>query len=118
MDVLRLVRLATIFLLGLNLLPGPKPIPPALQSDGKLTSIVPPPVEAVTEMQARGLPMPPLAEQKARPSPVVPTRRQGNVRLLALLVDFSDNAATVTANLAAFDQLVFGPPVPPTPVST
>ncbi len=40
-----------------------------------------------------------------------PRKLQGNVNLLAILVDFSDNAATVTANLTSFDNLIFAPPV-------
>jgi M6 family metalloprotease-like protein len=107
--------LAGVLLAGLLLVGEPLPLSADLSEPpgtGKVTSIVPPPIASTEWLRAQGRPFPSLYQYKASPMPVQPRKLQGNVRLLAVLVDFGDNPATVTSNLAAFDNLIFALPVP------
>lgn len=106
---------ALVLLTGLLIAPEPAPLSAGTGDapiHGKLTSIVPPPIEVAEKARRGEVSLPPMHLYKASPSPVKPRPLQSNVHLLAILVDFSDNPATVTANLTAFDNLVFAPPGP------
>jgi immune inhibitor A len=81
-----------------------------LASRPGVTSIVPPPAEVVEKLYAEGQTLPPLHQFKAASTPMPPRPMQGNINLLVIMVDFTDNAATVT-NLTVFDNLVFAAPV-------
>ncbi len=83
------------------------PAPPAGQP-GKVTSIVPPPPQAAQDPAIRSR-LPNLSSLRS-PDPITPRSITGNVNLLAILVQFSDNPATVTT-LTVFDNLVFAAPV-------
>ncbi len=109
-----LLLLLLIVLLGLLLAPGvPSPQADTLPAaQGQLTSIVPPPPQVVDRLLAEGESLPPLAQLKARPSPVEPKPLQANVNLLVIMVDFSDNPATVTDLVNTFDDLIFDAPQP------
>lgn len=120
MSIHRFVRLvgatvlALILMIGLFLGPAPTPLAAGAsetQSPNRVTSIVPPPLAVTERLRLQGQALPSFHQLKASPSPVKPRTLQGSVNLLAILVDFSDNGATVTANLAAFDNLIFAPPV-------
>ena len=89
--------------------PGPESgatVPPI---EEKLTSVVPPPPEAMDRFAEKGA-LPSLDRLMAPPSAVKVRPQQGTEKLLAIMVDFSDRPATVT-NLTVFDNLLFALPV-------
>ncbi len=73
---------------------------------GGVTSIVPPPPQVVEQMRKEGHPLPDLQAYKAAPNPVRPRQLLGTVKLLAILVDFSDVSGTVT-NWTTLNDLLF-----------
>ena len=85
--------------------------PEPVAATGRVTSIVPPPIEVAEWLRETRQPFPLSQQLKVSPSPVRPRQMQGSVNLLAILVDFSDKQATVTASLTAFDNLLFSPQV-------
>ena len=76
----------------------------------RVTSIVPPPPQVVQYLKDQGRALPPLHLLKDQASAVRPRQRRGTLNLLVILVDFSDNVATVTTT-TAFDTLIFAPQV-------
>ncbi len=109
---------ALVILAGLAWQPGAAALvgPPLPHADdaptptGGATSIVPLPPQVVERMRQEGRPLPDLSQYKMSPSPVRPRPLQGNVNLLAVMVDFTGTPGTVT-NLTVFDNLVYAAPV-------
>jgi len=106
-----IIVLAALFIRpdSVLLIAGAKAPPP--DPEGKLTSIVPPALEG-DEIPLRDgrQKLPPFGKYKISPSPVKPRQLLGSVNLLAIMVDFSDNPATVT-NLPNIDSMLFAAPV-------
>lgn len=111
--VLSAIMILVILLTGLATVSSAGPSEPAqavTTPSGRVTSIVPPPPQVVEQMQQEGRSLPDLQSYKLSPSPVQPRPLQGNLNLLAILVDFTGTPGTVT-NLTVLDNLVFAPPV-------
>lgn len=116
-SVFRKLRPVMVLMLLLSGLAGavsagpaePAPSPP--RPSGGVTSIVPPPPQVVEKLQQEGRPLPDLLSYKATPNPARRRSLQGTVKLLAILVDFSDVSGTVTNWTAFNNNLLFGAPV-------